>query len=36
MKSLLDSMLAFWIILLLLSLGAAGAIYFMWLRDALI
>ena len=36
MKSLIDSMLAYWIILLLFSLGAAAVIYFVWLKDALI
>ncbi len=36
MKSLLDSMLAYWIILLAFSLGAAAVIYLTWLRDALI
>jgi hypothetical protein len=36
MKWLIDSMLAYWIILLLLSLGAAGIIYAVWLKDVLI
>ncbi len=36
MKSLLDSMLAYWILLLAGSLGAAAIIYFTWLKDALI
>jgi hypothetical protein len=36
MKWLIDSMLAYWIILLLFSLGAAALIYFIWLKDALL
>lgn len=36
MKSLLDSMLGYWIILLLFSLGVAAVIYLIWLQDALI
>lgn len=36
MKSVIDSMLVYWIILLLFSLGVAGAIYFIWLKDALL
>ncbi len=36
MKSLIDSMLAYWILLLLVSLGAAGAIYAIWLKDVLL
>jgi uncharacterized oligopeptide transporter (OPT) family protein len=36
MKSLLDSMLIYWILLLALSLGTAGIIYAIWLRDVLI
>jgi hypothetical protein len=36
MKSLIDSMLAYWIILLLFSLGAASVIYVIWLKDVLI
>ncbi len=36
MKSLLDSMLAYWILLLAVSLGAAAIIYLTWLKDALI
>jgi hypothetical protein len=36
MKSPIDSMLAYWIILLLLSLGAASIIYSIWLKDVLI
>jgi hypothetical protein len=36
MKSLFDSMLAYWIVLLTFSLGAAAIIYFVWLKDALI
>ncbi len=35
MKSLLNSMLAYWIVLLSLSMGAAAAIYFIWLKDAM-
>jgi hypothetical protein len=36
MKSLLDSMLAYWILLLAVSLGVAALIYLIWLKDALI
>jgi hypothetical protein len=36
MQSLMDSMLAYWIVLLGLSLGAASLIYVFWLKDALI
>ena len=36
MKPLLDSMLAYWILLLAVSLGAAAIIYLVWLKDALI
>ena len=36
MKWLLNSMLAFWIVLLLFSLGTAGIIYTIWLQDILI
>jgi hypothetical protein len=36
LKILIDSMLAYWIILLLLSLGAASIIYAIWLKDVLI
>ena len=36
MKSLVDSMLAYWILLLLISLGAAGLIYTFWLKNVLI
>ncbi len=36
MTSLIDSMLAYWIILLLFSLGAASIIYATWLKDTLI
>ncbi len=35
-KMLLNSMLAYWIILLLFSLGAASVIYVIWLKDVLI
>ena len=33
MKSLIDSMLVYWIILLTVSLGAAALIYTFWLHD---
>ena len=36
MKSLWDSMLAYWIVLLAFSLGAAAIIYVFWLKEALI
>jgi hypothetical protein len=36
MKRLMDSMLIYWIVLLSFSLGAAGIIYAMWLKDVLI
>lgn len=36
MQSLMDSMLAYWIVLLGFSLGTAALIYVFWLRDALI
>lgn len=36
MKWLIDSMLAYWIILLLLSLGAASIIYAIWLKGVMI
>jgi len=36
MKSLIDSMLAFWIVLLLISLGGAAVIYLIWLKDTLV
>jgi len=36
MKSLIDSMLMYWILLLSLSLGAAGIIYVIWLKDKLL
>lgn len=35
MKSLIDSMLTYWIILLTVSLGAAAVIYNFWLRDVI-
>ncbi len=35
MKSLIDSMLAYFVILLLISLGAAAIIYGLWLRDVI-
>jgi hypothetical protein len=36
MKWLLDSMLAYWIVLLLLSLGSASIIYAVWLKNVVI
>ena len=36
MKSLIDSMLVYWIVLLLISLGVASVIYFVWLKDVLV
>jgi len=36
MKSIIDSMLAFWIVLLLISLGGAVIIYIIWLKDTLV
>lgn len=36
MKSILDSMLIYWILLLAFSLGTAGIIYAMWLKDVLV
>jgi len=36
MKSLIDSMLMYGIVLLLFSLGVAAVIYFIWLREVLI
>ena len=36
MNWLLNSMLAYWVVLLLISLGAAAVIYFIWLKDSLI
>ncbi len=36
MKLLANSMLAYWIILLLISLGAATVIYAIWLKDVLV
>ena len=36
MQSLMDSMLAYWIVLLSFSLGTAALIYVFWLKDALI
>lgn len=35
MKWLMDSMIAYWILLLIISLGAASVIYLFWLRDVL-
>lgn len=35
MKSLLDSMFVYWIILLAVALGAASMIYVFWLHDVL-
>jgi len=36
MQALYNSMLAFWIVLLVFSLGTAGAIYTIWLKDILL
>jgi hypothetical protein len=36
MKSLLDSMLVYWVILLIFSLGTASIIYAIWLKDVLV
>jgi hypothetical protein len=36
MKSLLDSMLIYWVLLLTFSLGTAGIIYMVWLKDVLV
>jgi len=36
MKWLIDSMLVYWIVLLLFSLGAAALIYVIWLKDTLL
>jgi len=36
MKSLIDSMLVYWIILLAFSLGVAALIYVFWLRDVIL
>jgi hypothetical protein len=36
MKALLDSMLIYWILLLAFSLGTAGIIYAVWLKDVLV
>jgi hypothetical protein len=30
-----DSMLAYWMVLLTISLGAAAAVYVLWLHDAM-
>ncbi len=35
MKSLIDSMLAYFVILLLFSLGCAAIIYTVWLHDVI-
>jgi len=35
MKSLIDSMLVYWVILLLFSLGVAALIYVFWLHDVI-
>jgi hypothetical protein len=35
MKSLFDSMLAYWIVLLVFSLGVAAIIYTTWLKDVI-
>jgi len=36
MKSIIDSMLAYWIILLAFSLGVAAVIYVGWLKDVIL
>jgi hypothetical protein len=36
MKAILDSMLIYWILLLTFSLGTAGIIYAVWLKDVLV
>jgi hypothetical protein len=36
MKALINNMLAYWLLLLTLSCLAAGAIYAVWLKDALV
>jgi|GEM_PF-827431 len=36
MKALFNSMLVFWIVLLLFSLGTAGVVYALWLKDVII
>jgi predicted ABC-type exoprotein transport system permease subunit len=36
MKALFNSMLVFWVVLLLFSLGAAGVVYAVWLKDVLL
>ncbi len=33
MKRILNSMLAFWLLLLAVSLGAASIVYELWLKD---
>jgi len=35
MKWFYESMVGYWIMLLAISLGAAAAIYLLWLREAL-
>ncbi len=35
MKAMMDSMLAYWVLLLAVSLGGASMIYVFWLRDAM-
>jgi hypothetical protein len=35
MRWFLDSMLGYWILLLAISLGAAGVIYEVWLKGAM-
>ena len=34
-KKWYDSMLTYWMVLLLISLGAAGAAYVLWLKGAM-
>lgn len=36
MKALMNSMGMYWLILLIFSLGAAAAIYIVWLKDTMV
>lgn len=36
MKALVDSMLSYWILLLVISLGMAALVYIFWLREAML
>jgi hypothetical protein len=36
MKALMNSMGVFWLNLLIISLGAAAAIYYVWLKDSMV